>query len=293
MPKFAFEAIGTHWHIDINEPLSEEESDDLLGRIMARIEEFDKAYSRFRQDSLVTEMSRKAGTYVLSADAEHLFSMYKKFYDLTSGLLTPLIGNVLVDAGYDAEYSLKQKNNLSVPQTWDDMLTYSFPELTLKQPTLLDFGAAGKGYLVDIVSELIEAAGIENYCVDAGGDIRQRQKNASLDNYLRVGLEDPEDFSKAVGIVRLSNKSLCASAGNRRRWQDFHHIINPETLLSPKEISAVWTMAESTILADALSTGLYFAPAKTFAEHFSFEYLILNADSSVEVSQGFPAELFI
>ena len=58
-----FEAIGTKWQIDILEPIEKERSDALLLRIKERIAEFDKNYSRFRSDSLVTEMSRRAGKY--------------------------------------------------------------------------------------------------------------------------------------------------------------------------------------------------------------------------------------
>ena len=40
----------------------------------------------------------------------------------------------------------------------------------MKQAAMLDFGAAGKGYLVDIVGQVLENHGIKNYVIDAGGD---------------------------------------------------------------------------------------------------------------------------
>src|SRR5690348_10121080 len=101
MNTFEFEAIGTHWTIDIAKELSLEEKAFLLQKIMNRIEEFDKAYSRFRQDSLVMKMAREAGEYTLPEDADKMLALYRKMYDVTGGLVTPLIGQVLVDAGYD------------------------------------------------------------------------------------------------------------------------------------------------------------------------------------------------
>jgi thiamine biosynthesis lipoprotein len=217
-----------------------------------------------------------------------MFAMYRKLYDLTNGAFTPLIGQVLVDAGYDASYSLKP-GMLHAPKAWDEVMTWHAPVLTTREPVQLDFGAAGKGYIVDLVGELIERDGVFDYCVDAGGDIRYR---TSVGAPLRVGLENPADTKQAIGIATLGNASLCGSAGNRRAWAEFHHTINPHTLSSPKHLQAVWVIAETTLLADALTTALQFLSAADLRAVFTFEYLLLREDYSAEHSSGFPSELF-
>jgi thiamine biosynthesis lipoprotein len=121
--------------------------------------------------------------------------------------------------------------------------------------------------------------GIKNYCVDAGGDFIHKNNTGEV---LRVGLEDPRDTTKVIGVLTLTNRAMAGSAGNRRKWQNFNHIINPKTLLSPENILAVWTVAESAMLADALSTALYFCPTETLLQHYKFDYVIMHADSSVE-----------
>ena len=68
---FRFEAIGTHWRIDLREVLTPLDSSLLLAAIMERIGVFDLAYSRFRGDSLVAEMSRKEGRYQLPRVNRH------------------------------------------------------------------------------------------------------------------------------------------------------------------------------------------------------------------------------
>ncbi len=286
--KFEFQAIGTSWVIDISQNITKEEEPILFDKIMKRISEFDLAYSRFRDDSLVTKMSLSAGEYVLPSDADKMISIYKKIYDVTNGLVTPLIGKVLVDAGYDATYSLKEKP-LTKPLSWNETMVWQNPKLILKEPALLDFGAGGKGYLVDIVSEILEENGIKNYCVDASGDMRQRSLYEST---LKVGLENPNDATEVVGVVEILNQSLCGSAGNRRKWEDFHHIINPETLSSPKDIEAVWVIAENTLLSDILTTALFFVKPEVVLENFDFDYLIIYSDFSINKSEGFKAELF-
>lgn len=288
MTKFEFEAIGTHWQIDITKELSSAQEAFLLEKIKNRINDFDLVYSRFRSDSLVTQISKKTGDYIFPSDADKMISVYKKVYDLTSGLVTPLIGDLISSAGYDANYSMKE-GDLIKPKSWEDVLEWSNPKLKVKENVILDFGAGGKGYLVDIVSELLESEGVDSYCVDAGGDIRYRSYNSKE---LKVGLENPTNTKQVIGVVKLLDQSVCGSAGNRRAWGRFHHIINPEKMESPKNILAVWVVASDTLTSDILTTALYFAPAKELQKNFDFEYFILKEDFTFEKSENFPAEFF-
>lgn len=283
-----FQAIGTSWSIDIYSPISEQNTTRLFKKIDERIAEFDKNYSRFRPDSLVSEMAQKAGIYTLPTDAQPLLDTYKTLYFATGGAFTPLIGKVLVDAGYDAQYSL-QKQQLTTPESWDDILDYIYPTLTLKKPALLDFGAGGKGYLVDIVSQIITEAGIDSFCVDASGDMYYQ---TPTDTRLDVGLEHPDNKDQVIGVAHIHNQSICGSAGNRRRWNSFHHTINPHTLTSPEHISAIWVIAKNTLLADALTTCLYFTEPQKLLETYAFEYVIMYNDHSIKHSEHFPAEFF-
>lgn len=283
----AFDAIGTHWVIDITD-IDEDKAEQLFVKVRARIELFEQTYSRFRSNSLISEMARKAGNYTLPADAQPLLDTYKTLYTATGGAFTPLIGKVLVDAGYDAKYSLKPKE-LSKPPTWEEALEYHFPILTVKQPVQLDFGACGKGYIVDLVSTMIKQEITSSFCVDAGGDMYYSNPAGTA---LRVGLEHPEDTTKVIGVANILNQSICGSAGNRRRWANFHHTINPHTLESPKNIIAIWVVADTALIADALTTCLFFTPAQKLLETYRFEYVMMYSDHSVEHSPNFPAELY-
>jgi thiamine biosynthesis lipoprotein len=288
MISFAFEAIGTQWSIDILDSLSETKGQTLLNEINKRIEVFDKTYSRFRKDSLITEMSQKAGRYDMPPDAKPLLTLYKQLYQITRGAVTPLIGNVLSDAGYDAAYSLKPRT-LHHPDTWEQVLDYTAPKLTIKKPAILDFGGGGKGYLTDIVGELLQAQGVHNFCIDASGDILYKNET---NKPIRIGLEHPENPEQIIGVAELTNGSLCGSAGNRRKWHDFHHIISPHTLTSPTHIAAVWVIARTGLLADALTTSLFFTKPETLQNYFDFQYVIVNKDYTLAMSDDFPGEFF-
>lgn len=286
-----FDAIGTHWSIDLPETLDAATVSSVLIRIHERIETFDQTYSRFRADSLVTQISQAAGQYVFPSDASALFVWYRVLYDLTNGAVTPLIGNALSDAGYDAEYLLIEKPMTS-PKAWDDVMRFDAATNVLEtsEPILLDFGAAGKGYLIDIVASMLREAGINSYCIDAGGDIAYRSET---NEHRRIGLENPHDTSEAVGIATIGNQSICGSAGNRRRWGRFHHTLDPRTLTSPTVIAAVWVIADTTIIADGLTTALNFVSPETLLPIIPFSYAIFGSDGRLSASPNFPAEFFL
>lgn len=287
MHTFTFEAIGTHWQVDLYSSLSPTQLEHLQRTLYKRIDDFDNVYSRFRENSFVSKTLSQVGTYTLPSDAEPLLNLYQKLYKVTNGLFTPLIGKVLIDAGYDADYSLKKKI-LHVPSPLEDVMEYSHPNITMKKKEILDFGACGKGYLIDIVSSIIRSSDVSSFCVDAGGDIRYERAEP-----LRIGLENPNNTDQAIGVATISQTSLCASAGSRRKWGEYHHIINPHTLSSPHTITASWVIAKDTITADAIATCLFLVPPKQLLPHFTFEYLILLPNNTFEKSSGFPAELFL
>ncbi len=287
MSQFNFEAIGTRWQLEIYEPILGISEEKLLEKIMSRIEDFDISYSRFRADSLVTKMSKEIGEFSLPSDAEKIFSLYYDLYKKTNGLFTPLVGDLLSDAGYDATYTLKQKNELKIPPKWEDVFTYRDSKINMKVPAMLDLGAGGKGYLIDIVGEILMQNEIKEFCIDAGGDILQKSKNT-----IRVGLENPENTSQVVGVYTLGSGSICGSAGNRRAWGEFTHIINPKTLSSHGDIVAVWVIADTALLADCLATCLFFVPAEILSL-YNFEYVLIRKDHSFEKSANFKGELFI
>jgi thiamine biosynthesis lipoprotein len=280
--QFSFDAIGTSWTIDIFQAAPA----GLQQKILNRIAHYDKTYSRFRADSLVTAIKNQPGTYELPDDSLPLFSVYRTLYDLTGGAMTPLIGSVLEQAGYDADYSLKP-GELHTPPSWDNAMSLHGRSLTTLQPVTIDVGGAGKGYLLDIIGELLDGEGVANYCLDAGGDILIQSQQP-----VTVGLENPDNLEEVIGIASVNNASICGSAGNRRSWAGYQHIINPHSLVSPTEIKAIWVVAKTGLVADALTTALYFAAPQLLQKHFAFSYAILSTGGSLQYSADFPAEFF-
>lgn len=271
---YSFEAIGTQWSVETDRPLSRA----LKQRIRQAIEVFDGAYSRFRDDSLVSRMHRAgAGRFEFPTSIIPLLTVYRQLHELTDGKINPLVGTSLERLGYDKTYSFR--STAPTPAPAFEQVSLNGNELTTHGPALLDIGAIGKGYLVDMLSELV-AAHHTDYVVDGSGDMRLQVDLPQI-----IGLEHPADASRVIGTVGLLHGSLCASATNRRTWGDgLHHIVDATTGRPLEtDIVAVWAITDTAMLADALATGLFFVAAPKLRGVFGdFSYVIMRADGSVE-----------
>ncbi len=287
----SFSAIGTTWQLDVWDAPPTWSPERFLSTVHSRVEEFDRHYSRFRSDGWIAELARESGLHTLPQDASPLLQLYEELYHSTQGRFTPFIGETLEDAGYDAQYSLRPNGTVTKIPQWSDVVAQlSECEIHLHQPALFDFGAAGKGYLVDILVGMLSSEGVSQYCVDGSGDIAVKRLS---DSPLRVGLEHPLDSQLVIGVAEISQGSLAASGTSRRTWGEYHHIIDARTARPTEHVLATWVHADTTLLADALATALFLVEPSRLDAFASFEYVIVYDTMKVRYSPNFPGELFI
>ncbi|MFF1529580.1 FAD:protein FMN transferase [Cellulomonas sp. NPDC058312] len=286
-----FDAIGTRWTIDTPDPLPVE----VLAAVHERVARFDQDWSRFRADSWVSEVARAgAGTYPLPADAGPLLDAYDVAAACTDGAVDPLVGHALEQLGYDAAYTLRPRRDADgalltrAAPGWRTAARRDAGTLTLDEPALLDVGAGGKGYLVDLVAGVLVAHGLTEHVVDAGGDLR-----AAVPEPLAVALEDPRDPTRAVGVLRLTEGALCGSATNRRAWAPgVHHVVDARTGAPTSDVLATWAVGPSALVADLAATALFFAEPDLVAARFGVRYVVLRADGGARWSLDLDGEVF-
>lgn len=285
--------MGTRWEISVPEAFF---SSLLEKEIFEMSDEFDKLYSRFKQDSVVTQISHAAGTYTVPDDFVAMLSLYQELYEPSEKKLNPLIGFALSDLGYDHTYSLREKEEIRKVPDLLETVTISNSEntITTTEPVLFDFGALGKGYFVDKIATFLKGKGCEDFLVNGSGDVYYFGEEAG-----RFGLEDPEHKEHLIGVLTIpretSLRAFCASGTNRRQWpgrnRTLNHELDATTLESANYIVATWVQAKNTALADALTTCLFFCSPENFKK-YSFEYLIMNKNREIKKSPGFQVELY-
>jgi thiamine biosynthesis lipoprotein len=285
---FEFEAIGTTWDIDTPEPLAAGTQQGIL----ELVDRFDRTYSRFRKGSIIARISEAVdgGSFSFPSEAEVMFDLYDRLYAATDGAVDPLIGWDLELLGYDREYSLspRPRGNGLTRASWPRDAVRKGSDLSTRKPLTIDLGAVGKGYLVDLVADGLETAGVRDFIIDGSGDMRHLGTSA-----IEVGLEHPLDTTMVIGVAHLRNRSLCASAANRRRWGDnLHHVVDGRTGIPTKDVIATWAIADDTATADGLATALFFVSASRLKTTFDFSYVRMFSDGQVDASENFDGELF-
>ncbi|MFI3316131.1 MAG: FAD:protein FMN transferase [Rikenellaceae bacterium] len=134
--------------------------------------------------------------------------------------------------------------------------------------TQIDLNSIAKGYVVDMVAQMVEQMGAENYLVDIGGEISSRGTNPQ-GNPWRIGVESPFDgnmtdgeyLQKRIAIPADSPFRAMATSGNYRRF--YHdeqgnkvaHTIDPKTGQSKlSSLLSATVIAPTCALADAYGT---------------------------------------
>jgi thiamine biosynthesis lipoprotein len=285
-PAWSFEAIGTTWEIATTTPIPDAVRDD----VTAAIDAFDRAWSRFRSDSLVTALAAEGGRVTAPPDAAAMLDAYAALSAATAGAVNPLVGASLDALGYDPAYSLRDGAPRSAPADWREVLSWDDGILALTTPAIIDVGALGKGRLVDVVMGLVRSGVAGDAVVDAGGDLAMRGTH-------RIGLEHPFDPGRAVGVWEVTDAALCASATNRRAWPSatgggLHHVLDARTGVPVRTVAATWAVAPDAMTADAIATALFFDGGPRLAFEWGVEWVRMTTDGRIEWSPGCRAEVF-
>ena len=237
---------------------------------------------------MVQRISRQPGRHRLPDDAGPLLDFYRELYEATGGRVSPVVGRALESLGYDASYSLLPASERERVPAWDDAIAWDGEYFETVTPVLLDVGAAGKGYLIDLVSGVLSEQGYAEHVIDASGDLLARG-----DVRMRVALEHPRDPKKAIGVVELHDGALAASSSNRRAWGDgLHHVLDAVTGQPTGSVLATWALADSAMVADGAATALFFEPSPDWVQRRDIHYVRMFASGAAELSQSYPGELF-
>jgi thiamine biosynthesis lipoprotein len=107
-----------------------------------------------------------------------------------------------------------------------------------------------KGWAIDQAGEVIEKQGYKTYCIGAGGDILAR---SNTDKIWDIGIQDPDDKTKILNKLSISNGAVCTSGSYERG----SHIINPKTKKPAVDFVSVTIVGPDIIQADVLATAVF------------------------------------
>ena len=229
------------------------------------LEAFNQSLSTYIPDSEISRLNRKGSLVYGSVHCLKMLEASKMVYEATNGAYDPTIGPLIQAWGFGAEKVVRVPDSATVDSlkalVGFDQVMFNDDSVWLLNRGALDFSAIAKGYAVDLVAELMEENGYQNYMVEIGGEARCKGTKDINKNW-SLGIEDPTvaiDERKILAVVGLKNRSL-ATSGNYRNYYKKHdrifaHIIDPRTgYSSQRHLLSASVFAENCMVADAYST---------------------------------------
>jgi len=147
-----------------------------------------------------------------------------------------------------------------------------------------------KGWAVDRAAAILDDAGLHNYAVSAGGDMRVRGR-AVPELAWRIGIQHPLDTQQVAAVIETAAELAVATSGAYARGE---HIVDPHTGRAPSGILSVTIVGRELATADAYATAA-FAMGPELAPHWTarlegYEAMTILADETVFKTGGFPDE---
>jgi FAD:protein FMN transferase len=281
-------------------------------KVVATIEQVKKLQLQSQIDSLLKQVNQQMSTYIENSELS-LFNQSQslepievsnglarvikeslRLGKLSEGKLDVTVGPLVNLWGFGPEYRPeKVPSNELLKQTKAKIglehLTLSNNKLSKSFPDLyVDLSTIAKGYGVDVVAELIEKNGINNYLVEIGGELRLKGFKHTGELWV-VAVEKPISTERSVQQFIVPKDNAMATSGDYRNYfevegQRFSHIIDPATgkPINHKLVS-VTVIHPSSMTADGLSTAMMVMgeeKALAFAEKNGFAaYFIVKTEN--------------
>ena len=295
---------------------NEEEFNVVSSRILAELEEYHKLftiYHRFENlENLCTINEIVDGEHrIVSIDKKiiDMLKYSKDIYNKTNGNVNIAMGSVLSIWHDYREDGLSDPANAKLPPMEKLVEASNHTNINgiiidntantvyLNDPnTRLDVGAIAKGYAVEMIANSLETDGISGYVINVGGNVRTIGTKPDGEKWL-VGIENPDKESDEsyIAYLQLSGESLVTSGSYQRYYtvdnKNYHHIIDPETLMPSDNYLSVSVVCKSSADGDALSTALFnmsLDEGKEFINNYAdAEAMWVTPDGEKHYSNGF------
>jgi len=232
-----------------------------MAAVMEEMHRIDRLMSPFKPDSELSRINREAaaGPVRISKEMFDLIARSIEFSELSGGAFDITFSSV----GYLYDYRKGVKPT-------DVQIAEALPGINFRHLLLdrerqtiryaragvrIDLGGIAKGHAVDRCIALLQARGIKEALVSAGGDSRvlgDRRGRPWM-----IGIRDPRNRDASVAMIPLANTAISTSGDYERYFEAdgirHHHIINPKTGKSATGVRSVTILGPDTTTTEGYS----------------------------------------
>lgn len=261
--RFPFRAMGSPCHIVLH-ARQYQLAQKVAEAVIADVETVESRYSRYRDNSLLNQVNRKAahknGICVddemagLLDYAKTCHQQSDGLFDITSGVL-----------GQAWKFNTKQQKlpdphliTRLLESVGFEKLTWEKPHLRFNMPGMtLDFGGIAKEYAADRAVAICQNFGIQGGVVNFGGDLRIIGPHPDGSPW-EIGINHPRHPGLLLATLHLNQGAVTTSGDYERciiiNGRRYAHILNPLTGWPVEGLASVSVVAPFALIAGSAST---------------------------------------
>lgn len=273
--------MGTTYTVQLRLQDSSATKPEIKAFVEQELERVNRALSVYRADSEISEFNlNDTGKPIqVSERLWDVLQISKRVSAQSYGALDVTLGPVIEFWGFgakprDLQHKDRGQLELARSKTGMDGFTLDLQAVTKVIRGLeINPSAVAKGYGVDRVAEVLDGAGVVNYLVEIGGEIRTRGVGVRGREW-RVAVTRPQKFSLEIQeLIKLKDMSMATSGSyvNYIRSDDrqLSHIIDPTT-----GVPTMGSLVSATVLHRRCA----------LADGFATAMMILSVERSMRIA---------
>lgn len=244
-------------------------TDELSDQIDLRLRRMNSQFSHYAATSEVSKFNLHASTEWFPASHElvEIVELARVVSQSSSGAFDITIAPAVNAWGFGPDHSPLPPDSESLNRSRADtnylsLLTRRSPAglRKLKPELAIDLSAIAKGYAVDQIAFMLEFAGVRNFIVEIGGELRAAGVRTDAKPW-RVGIEPPDSKLNIQFIIQPGINAVATSGDYRNYYildgERVSHTIDPATSAPVNHtLTSVTVVDPLTANADAWATAL-------------------------------------
>lgn len=269
-----------------------------IDAVIAEMHRVDELMSHYKPESQLSQVNRDAAKAPVKVDPElaGLIARALEFSELSDGAFDITYASVGYLYDYrERKHPTEAEIQAALPAVnWRHVVVVREDSTVrfLKPGVRIDLGGIAKGHAVDSSIAILEARGIRNATVTAGGDSRilgDRRGRPWV-----VGIRHPDERDRVIARVPLEDAAISTSGDYERFFDEdgvrYHHIIDPATGKSPRGVRSVTVIGPNSTLTEGLTKSVFIlGPERGIAlieGQEDVDAVVVTADGRVIYSKG-------
>lgn len=242
---------------------------DVAHDALDEVERIEARLSHYRPDSEISDLNLRAA-YEPVLMERSIFDLIRRcvaYSEISDGAFDVTAGPLIRCWGFfRGTGRLAEREAL---QEARERVGYRLLQLDAEERTVrfaregvqVHLGGVGKGYAVDVVVEGLRRLGIEAALIHGGTSTVYALGAPPGEDAWTVGLCDPGDREKRLGVVKLRDRALSTSGDYEQFFEvegrRYSHILDPRTGQPARGTRSATVVAKSATDTDALSTAAF------------------------------------